>query len=131
MSRRRGDLIVKFVAFATTEEVSRLKSLCDEFEVYANSGEVAGAGAAMVEFYTYIAYVARADVLKDVLDQLMARTSFLRATSMSSKGRMAESVQEICAIVKAVKAGDAQAAREAVVTHVQSAARTSLARLKD
>lgn len=85
----------------------------------------------MVEFYTYIAYVARADVLKDVLDQLMARTSFLRATSMSSKGRMAESVQEICAIVKAVKAGDAQAAREAVVTHVQSAARTSLARLKD
>ena len=52
--------------------------------------------------------------------------SRLRALTLSSPGRPAQSLAEISAIVAAIDAGDALQARRIALVHVEEAARTAL-----
>ncbi len=126
-----GLLIRRFVERASGPDIVKLDELARRFFAVASDGDVPRSVGVMVEFYDFISSVVEADVLRDILGQLTARVSYLRATSMSEPGRMANSIEEIAEIVEAIKRRDAQAAENAAVSHVKSAARTALARLSD
>lgn len=126
-----GVLIRRFVERASEPDIANLDELAHQFFAAASDGDVPRSVGVMVDFYDLISSVVEADVLRDILGQLTARVSYLRATSMSEPGRMANSMEEIAEIVDAIKRRDAKAAERAAVFHVRSAAKTALARLSD
>lgn len=126
-----GLLMRRFVEKASDRDIAMLEELSYRFASVAGDGDVPRAVRVMSEFYEFISRVVEADVLQDILAQLTARVSYLRATSMSEPGRMTNSIEEIAAMVDAVKTRNADAAERAAVDHVKSAALTALARLSD
>ncbi|MGI4876696.1 MAG: GntR family transcriptional regulator [Janthinobacterium lividum] len=123
--------IKRFVEFATDKEIKALNNIFTRFEKATKSKDVPLSVKLMTEFYDHINTVARSEIVRDILSQLNARVSYLRATSMSTPGRMRNSVEEIGMIVEAVSRHDTAAAQEAVIKHVQNAAITAVARLSD
>lgn len=68
-------------------------------------------------------------MLTQMIGTLQRRVTQLRALTLAQPGRPAQSVQEIGAIVEAIRRRDAAAAREAATFHVHEAARTVLGAL--
>lgn len=126
-----GLLLRRFVEAASDSDIAGLAAIEERFAKAAKEGDVPAAVGVMAEFFEHIQTVVQADVLQDVLGQLTARVSYLRATSMSEPGRMQESIKEISSIVEAVKGRDQEAAERAAVSHVKSAAHTAIARLEN
>lgn len=124
-----GMLMEYFVQRATQKQVRMLRTIFRRFEEAATDQDIPAAVAIMARFYDHITAVAGAEVISDVLQQLTARVSFLRSTTMSQKGRIAHSVTEIRAIIEAVEEGDAKAAHRAAIHHVEQAAKVALAHL--
>jgi DNA-binding GntR family transcriptional regulator len=123
--------VKRFVELATDKEIKALQSIFGRFEKAALSEDVPLSVKVMAEFHDHINTVAKSEIIKDILSQLTARVSYLRATSMSTPGRMKDSVEEIRTIVEAVTRRDLEAARAAVVDHVQKAAIIAVSRLVD
>jgi DNA-binding GntR family transcriptional regulator len=73
------------------------------------------------DFYTAMLGACDNPVITEILEQLTARISFLRARSMSRQGRANLSLVELSAILDAVEARDADAARRACSAHVEQA----------
>ncbi|HWL02955.1 MAG TPA: GntR family transcriptional regulator [Microbacteriaceae bacterium] len=90
----------------------------------ARDGE--GMRAAKDEFYRVLIDGAGNAFLSDTLAGLQRRVSWLRALTLRSPGRPAQSVAEIGQIVAAIDAGDALKARRIAVQHVEAAAKTAL-----
>lgn len=126
-----GVLVRRFVQLASDAEVKTLQKLTAEFQKAAKHENLASAVASMGDFYAHLAKVANSEVVADVLSQLTARVSVLRSTTMSQPGRMARSVEEICAITEAIAARDADRAEKVAVEHVRSAASAALGKLAD
>ncbi|MBM9594452.1 GntR family transcriptional regulator [Roseitranquillus sediminis] len=124
-----GLMLRRFVERATDADIDELRAIGARFAEAAQVGDIPRAVGIMTDFYGLVSAVVRAEVVQEVLAQLTARVSYLRATSMSEPGRIEKSVSEISGIIKAVKRRDAEAAEQAAVSHVRSAASTALARL--
>src|SRR5690606_29496322 len=97
-----GTLMKHFVQRATPKQVRMLRTIFGRFEDAAASQDIPRAVAIMAQFYDHITAVAGAEVISDVLQQLTARVSYLRSTTMSQKGRITHSVTEIRAIMDAI-----------------------------
>jgi len=78
------------------------------------------------EFHRVLTEGAGNAFLGAALAGLQRRVSRLRALTLSSPGRPAQSLAEISAIVAAIDAGDALQARRIALVHVEEAARTAL-----
>jgi len=78
------------------------------------------------DFYRRICLGAGNPIALEVIERLVLRTSSLRARSLVRKPRQAQSVKEIEALVQAIVARDAVAARQAAMAHVDNAARSAL-----
>jgi DNA-binding GntR family transcriptional regulator len=57
---------------------------------------------------------------------LLNRITVLRLTSMSQRGRIKHTLAEMSAIVKAIRAGNEEAAERACTVHVQNASAAAL-----
>ncbi|UJQ96078.1 GntR family transcriptional regulator [Mariluticola halotolerans] len=126
-----GLLVQRFIDNANPQQTRQLEALFEEFAGAAGESNIMRAVALMAQFYAHISSVAQAEVVNDILSQLTARVSYLRATSMSQPGRMAKSVEEIRLIVEAIAAGNYAAAQKAAVNHVKAAAAIALSRLPE
>ncbi len=115
--------------FAEQASDTQLKALQDAFaglrEAY-KGGDATAMLAAKGRFYDCLVDGAGNETLGTVLRQLHARATVLRATSLSQRGRTAESEREIAELMKAIRRRDGAAARNASVTHVTKAAQAAL-----
>jgi len=82
-------------------------------------------------FYRVLVEGAANPYLSEMLAGLQRRVTHLRALTLSSPGRPAQSLAEIKAIVDAIDARDPATAREIAVEHVRRAAEVALSFVRD
>ncbi len=120
----------RFVEHASESQVRALRAAYEEVARVMSAGDDADT-LAMIQskdlFYDVLLKGSGNRSIHSILSGLTARVSVLRATSMSQPGRARESLAEIEQIVLAVERGDADAAAEACVHHVEMAARAGQA----
>ena len=83
--------------------------------------------AAKTEFYAALMDGAGNMFVKQSLTHLHNRITLLRVTSMTQKGRLADSVAEIEKICEAIAARNGAKAETACRTHIEKAAEVALA----
>jgi len=125
----------RFVERADGSQRGRLRQAADEFLEIARGVDERGGAPPLLglrakdAFYEVLLAGAQSPRLTHVLSTLQGQVQFLRATSLSAKGRSLEAAQEICIIVAAIEAGDADVAAAACEAHVRKAADVGLAEL--
>lgn len=122
----------RFVERATDDEVKDLSAAVENYAVVARSTtEVRQMLAAKDGFYAVLIAGAHSPALQELLAGIQARVQVLRATSLSEKGRSKQVVAELRAVVKAVRARDAEKAAALCAAHVRKAAVTALRHLRE
>ncbi len=124
-------LMERFTLKATEEEIAVLRGIFEEVVAAAETENVRELIAIMTRFILHVAHVVDHEVIRDILQQLIARISFLRGLSMSKPGRIHESIGEIRAIVEAVERRDPEAAARNAAHYVQNAGAAALSRLDE
>lgn len=124
-------LFQRFAKEATDSEISGLREIYDELPSAAKAKDIGSLIAIMTRLNAYVMTVVDHDVIRDILEQLIARISFLRALSMSQPGRIESSIGEIRKIVEAVEARNAKAAARYATEYVQNAGAAALQRLDE
>lgn len=124
-------LFQRFAEKATDDEIAGLRDIYEELPSAAEAKDVGQLIAIMTRLNEYVMTIVDHDVIRDILQQLIARISFLRALSMSQPGRIDRSIGEIRNIVEAVEARDAKAAARRAIEYVQNAGNAALKRLDE
>jgi DNA-binding GntR family transcriptional regulator len=123
-------LIERFTQVAGEDEIARLADIFAEVRAAAARDAVPEIVALMLRFNDHLLEVVRHEVARDLLRQLNARINFLRIRAMAKPGRIAASLDEIGAILDAVRRRDAARAgalMKASVEHARDAALEQLA----
>jgi DNA-binding GntR family transcriptional regulator len=116
-----GEAAELFAERATRADVAALRDALVDFERAAMRGDAYGRLAATNRFYDIVLGGCGNRIIRELLNGLLARITFLRARSMSRPGRSRHSAAELRKILQAIERGDARAARAAAVAHVQLA----------
>lgn len=116
-----GEAAALFAAQPSAAGVSKMRDALKAFNDAIKRGDLGEEIRAVRQFYEPMLLGCGNRVICDVLDTLSARITFLHSNSMSLAGRAQKSAQEMRAILKAVAAGDAEAARTAAMTHIRQA----------
>lgn len=120
-----GMAVELFTLRADEERRAALRTAFAAVEESVRRGD-GGMLAAKDELYRVLIEGAGNPILSEMVAGLQRRVTQLRALTLTSPGRPAASLAEIRAIVEAIEAGDAAAARRAASFHVSEAARTAL-----
>lgn len=120
-----------FTQKASALHMAQLDVAWENLKNQLRDGEADGVVKAVSDFYGVLYEGAGNKVAGQVLSQLQARVSYLRATTVSREGRYRESFREMSRIVEAIRSRDAVAAHEACVAHIQAASRIALEMLAD
>jgi GntR family transcriptional regulator, trigonelline degradation regulator len=118
-----------FTTNASAEQRAALRSSVREIERSTNS--VVRFKQAKEAFYAALLDGADNDALSQMISTLNLRVRFLRSASLSVRGRLPQSLEEIKVIVAAIEAGDADAAASAALAHVHQAAEMAREALLD
>jgi len=116
----------QFVELASDEEVDQLSGFGQTLKKAYASGSVERIITAKRAFYDCICTGAQNGMAFDIINGLTLRTSSLRSRSLARKERQAQSVKEIDAILAAIEARNAEAAKSAAAAHVGNAAKSAL-----
>jgi DNA-binding GntR family transcriptional regulator len=121
----------KCALHASSSEVQELEALYDELRSKTDSP----GGAYLVEFktrfYDVLLRGTKSKLIEKMLGQLLNYNTQLRTASLSEPGRFPRTVEEIEAIIDAIKARDSAAASYACLAHVENASRAALHVLKE
>lgn len=115
--------------FAELASEAQMKALQDAFAQLRESyqgGDAVAMLAAKTRFYDCLVDGSGNETLGNVLRQLQARATVLRAASLSQPGRTAESERELAELMKAIRKRDGAAARKASIAHITKAAQAAL-----
>lgn len=121
-----GMVVQRFTLHASQADREALDRAWAKLEALLLEGTTSEIVNAVSDFYSVLYDGAANHVAGQMLQQLQARVSYLRATSVSQKERSRESRKEMQRIVEAIKSGDAEAACEACIDHIRSAAKVAL-----
>ncbi|MGX9962737.1 GntR family transcriptional regulator [Roseomonas sp. F4] len=102
-----------------------------DFEAAVAARDSAARVATTARFYDVLLVACANGVIEELLRGLHLRISLLRSRSMQREGRAEESAREMRAILDAVTAGDATAARAAATFHVHAASQAARAMMQD
>ena len=119
-------VVEQFIEQATPAQMAALAQDAHALQAAYTAGDVRQILAAKRVFYDRICEGAGNAVAFDMIHRLVLRTSALRARSVSRRQRQDQSVREIAALVTAIHARDAAAARAAALAHVGNAAASAL-----
>ena len=119
-----------FAAQASEDDRTALKKAFRQLKLSIGSTEPGVRLAAKNAFYACLLRGSGNEALAQVLSLLNSRVTLLRATSLRQKGRSRASVAELDALVEALMARDAPAARQAASIHVSNAADAAIAVLR-
>lgn len=106
---------------ATPADHKKMAVALAAFSKAAKTDDAAGRLASTGAFYDEIMRLCGNSIIHEIVSGLYARITFLRGRSMSLPGRGEKSLEEMKAILAAIEAGDAEAARAAAIHHVQQA----------
>jgi DNA-binding GntR family transcriptional regulator len=115
-----------FAELASSQQLASLKKALHELEVSARTGDPREQLKAKAHFYDALLDGAGNHSLRTVLKLQHGRMTLLRATSLSSPGRITESCKELQKIVIAAEARDPQATKDACIYHVERSAAIAL-----
>lgn len=118
-----------FVSRAGPREIDALAHAFNALRRAYDSGNPAEMLDGKTAFYDAILNGASNPLLPPALKSIHARVSQLRAASLAQPSRSAESLQEFTALFDAMKRGDAVAAQQACMLHIENAAKAALAGL--
>ena len=117
-----GQAAYLFAARASQPEMAAMEGALKRFEDAVRKNDPAQRLLQTDAFYDVILKGCGNHVIADLLTGLHARINFLRARSMSQRGRAKESVQELRRIMAAIRGGHAEKAKAACMEHVARAA---------
>lgn len=116
----------RFAEQGDKARLAELKRAVDAFRKAAKTGERAMLVAAKTKLYAVLMEGAGNAFVTQSLTNLHNRITLLRVTSMTQKGRLADSVAEIDRIYEAIAAGDGDKAEAACKLHIEKAATVAL-----
>lgn len=122
-------LIRRFTEVADEEALARLLAIFTEIETAADRPDPEAIVALMLGFNAHLLAVVGHEIARDLLGQLNARISWLRMRAMAKPGRIAQSLQELRAVLEAVQARDAERAASAMAASTANACEAALAYL--
>jgi DNA-binding GntR family transcriptional regulator len=103
-------LIRRFTELATDEQIEGLMAIFGEVENAAAGEDAQAIAALMVSFNAHLLDAVNHEIARDLLGQLNARIHWLRIRAMAKPGRIAESIREIRAVLRAVVKRDPERA---------------------
>jgi DNA-binding GntR family transcriptional regulator len=106
---------------ASADDLKQMRSCLAAFGRAVRGNDAATQISATAEFYAHIMRICGNRIIEETLQGLLARINFLRGRSMSRPGRARVSLREMKAILEAIAAKNAAAARSAAVRHVENA----------
>jgi len=115
-----------FARNASPAQIAALKAVFHELRDVAASGAEANLLNIKQRFYDVLLQGAGNDYVTRMLNQILNRNALLRATSLSDPQRLPNTVREIGKLIAAIDARDEQAAWEASLEHVRSAAKVAI-----
>ncbi len=125
-------VVQHFVERATDDEVAALQRTVDDLAVVAEqTDDTRRILAAKDDFYVVLIAGARSAALQQLIEGIQARVQVLRATSLSEQGRPHEMVEELQAVVDAIKKRDAPLASKLCADHIRKASVTALHTLRE
>ncbi len=116
-----ADAAARCATLATDDDVAHMRKSLHDFEQALPAYDVSILVASTAEFYAVLLRACGNPVIAEIIGGLTARISFLRAKSMSRRGRAHQSLVELTAILAAIEARNAHDARRACAIHVQNA----------
>lgn len=122
-------LVRLFIERASNETIDELLAQAGAFVDAAARRERAALVPTMSAFYECLFRGTGNPVLHSVIENVMARISFLRNTSMSEDGRLERSAGEIRELADALAARDPERAVRAAQTHIENAREAALRQL--
>lgn len=102
-----------------------MRACLEEFRLAVEAEDALAQVTATTRFYAQLFRMCENQTIEETVTGLLARINFMRMQSMSRPGRAPVSLQEMTAIVDAVKSQDAEDARRAAVRHVEQARRSA------
>ncbi|HET9652240.1 MAG TPA: GntR family transcriptional regulator [Usitatibacter sp.] len=115
-----------FALNASDEDLRALRQALKNIRSALDTTDPVAKVNAKNEFYECLFRGTGNEALGQTLNTLNSRIMVLRSTSLQAKGRGKESVKELAALVDALSARDAKAARAAAQVHVENAAKAAL-----
>jgi|SRR5690625_679496 len=119
-----------FVKNATDKQISELKNTLHELEAVLEGSTDSSILDIKNKFYKVLLDGCDNEILLEMHTLLNNRINLLRRTSLSSKGRLKQTVAEINEIVSAIENRDAKLASELNAKHVAIAAEIAIGQLK-
>jgi DNA-binding GntR family transcriptional regulator len=116
-----GEAAALCASNATDAQVAELVRALSGFREAVARDEGADCIRTTARFYEVILTAAGNDIIKEILEGLLARVNLLRNRSMSIPGRRAQSCSELEAICAGIERRDPVAARKAAQKHVTNA----------
>lgn len=116
-----GEAAAAFAQRATPESVRLMQDALADFIKADKAGDAVERINATSRFYEEILNGCGNSVIRDILNGLLARITFLRSRSMSAPGRAKHSAQELKVILQAIQKRDPDAARQAAAYHIEQA----------
>jgi DNA-binding GntR family transcriptional regulator len=116
-----GEAAARCASRVTPADILAMQGALRAFNAAIVKDDAPGRVTATNDFYQVIFQSCANSVIGEVLQSLNARINFLRFQSMARPGRSKHSAVEMRRIVTALEKGDAAAARQAAVAHVEAA----------
>jgi DNA-binding GntR family transcriptional regulator len=123
--------VEQFIERAAENDIKSLMREAEALKAAYRSGDVSKILVGKRRFYDRICSGAQNALAFDLINRLVLRTSSLRSRSLARRERQAESVEEIDAIVEAIRSRDVEGARQAAAAHVNSAMISAFSVLSD
>lgn len=115
-----------FAQKATDAQVGRLTDVVEQFAQSSGDENAPSRLALKEDFYETLLTGAGNDEVSRMLVGLRARIAVLRKTTLSKPGRFDETVEELNAIIGAIRERDADRAELACRLHVEAALKTAM-----
>jgi DNA-binding GntR family transcriptional regulator len=116
-----GEAAALFAQRASEPEVAELRAALTRFEAAVKNDDALERVAATGQFYDVILRGCGNQIIRELLEGLIARINFLRAKSMSNPGRSKSSFTEMRKILNAIAQREPELARQAAAAHVDAA----------
>ena len=116
----------EFTLLASDQQIEALEETCNKLVSAALDGVGAEVIAAKTEFYSVLLTGCGNTLVQEMLGGLLTRVSLLRATSLLNPQRLPKSINEIQALVAAIKKRDATGAERISKRHLLHAERAAI-----
>jgi DNA-binding GntR family transcriptional regulator len=120
-----GEAAALFAARGTAEEFVKLRKALDDLDRAVSKRDPIERLRAKGAIYDVILFGCRNELIRELLEGLFARITFLRGRSMSRPGRIAHTQRELRRMYLAILKRKPEAARRAAVEHVRAACRAA------